>query len=87
MFNARRIPCPVYCQNDAEMTYRNAQRPILYICPRTGRTVQGLLAEDASDPDEPNKDRYEPISCIACSETHFVNRKTGAVLGAGAKSR
>jgi hypothetical protein len=69
------------------MTERQAWRPILFFCPRTGRTVQGLLAEETFNSNDSNKDRYEPVSCIACSATHFINPVTGALLGAGAKPR
>jgi len=62
-----------------------ACRTVLFICPRTGHTVQGFLANELFDTIEP--DRYAPISCIACSETHFVNLTTGALLGAEAKPR
>jgi len=68
------------------MSDQRAWRPILYICPRTGRTVQGLLAEEAYNSVEPNKDRYEPVSCVACAETHLVNPVTGIVRGVGPRS-
>lgn len=71
------------------MAEQRAPRVILYICPRTGRTVQALLAraeQDAHEADQPSKDRYEQVACIDCSDTHLVNLATGAVLGAGAKA-
>jgi hypothetical protein len=27
------------------------------------------------------EDRFEPIDCPACTRLHFVNRKTGKLLG------
>lgn len=46
--------------------------PFLYRCPNTGRTVQGLTAEDTC----------EALTCLACRRLHFVNPATGKVLGA-----
>jgi hypothetical protein len=70
-----------------EMTNRQAWRPILFFCPRTGRTVQGLLAEEVFNANNSRDDHYEPVSCIACSGVHFINPITSVVLGAGARSR
>lgn len=69
------------------MSDRQTWRPILFSCPWTGRTVQGLLAEEAFSSTDSSNDRYEPVACVACSATHFVNPITSAVLGAGAKPR
>jgi hypothetical protein len=49
--------------------------PFLYSCPNTGQNVQGFTAEEASG------DAYEAVTCLACRAVHFVNRKTGKVLG------
>ena len=27
------------------------------------------------------KDRYEPVTCLACKRLHLVNRRTGEILG------
>lgn len=54
-------------------------RPILFECPRTGGNVQALLCEDMTRPDDVT---YETVSCPACASTHFVNARTGAILGA-----
>jgi hypothetical protein len=51
--------------------------PFLYRCPNTGYRVQGFVADDTSDDGE----RYEAVSCIACDRLHYVNPKTGKVLG------
>jgi hypothetical protein len=37
--------------------------------------VQGFTAEEVSDDD------YQQISCHACQQIHYVNPKTGKVLG------
>jgi hypothetical protein len=52
--------------------------PLLYRCPNTGQTVQGIAAQEASASD----DTYEAIICNACRRLHFVNPTTGKVLGA-----
>jgi hypothetical protein len=38
-----------------------------------------LFAEEAFDAGDTE---YEPVSCLACSAVHFVDPRTGAVLGA-----
>jgi hypothetical protein len=51
--------------------------PFLYRCPNTGYRVQGFVADDTSDDDE----RFEAVACIACDRLHYVNPRTGKVLG------
>jgi hypothetical protein len=70
-----------------EKTDRETWRPILFFCPRTGRTVQGLLAEEVFNPNGSSDDHYEPVSCIACSGVHFINPITKLILGAGTRPR
>ncbi len=53
-------------------------RPILFSCPNTGDRVQGLLPGAAS---EPASDDLHPVSCAACDGVHFVNLRTGAIIG------
>jgi hypothetical protein len=50
----------------------------LYRCPNTGSNVQGWLAGDATSND---RLQYEQLTCLACGRVHFVNPKTGHVLG------
>ncbi len=50
---------------------------LIYSCPETGRNVQHRLSVD--DPVAINE--YEVVLCPACSKAHFVNRKTGKLLG------
>ena len=50
----------------------------LYRCPNTGLRVQGWVADD---PTEHNDHSYEAITCLACTQTHLVNPKTGRVIG------
>jgi hypothetical protein len=51
--------------------------PFLYRCPNTGKTAQGFVAGEVSD-----DDAYEPITCLACRQVHYVRPTTGKVLGA-----
>jgi len=50
---------------------------IVFRCPRTGLQVQTPLV--VADQDE--SESFEAISCLACTHLHFVNRRTGKVLG------
>ena len=61
------------------MAERQRWRPVLFDCPRTGQKVQGLLAEQVSGAGETH---YEPVACLACSGTHFIDPVQGKVLGA-----
>lgn len=49
----------------------------LYRCPNTDRTVQGWSAEEVTD----DENAYETVACLACTQMHMVNMKTGKVLG------
>jgi hypothetical protein len=40
--------------------------------------VQGWFADDVSATEG---ETYEPVTCLACRQTHFVNRSTGRTLG------
>jgi len=57
--------------------------PIIFTCPRTLAKVQHWLEEDEGA----SEDEYEPVSCLACTRLHFVNRKTGKLLGSLTVSR
>ena len=50
--------------------------PFLYRCPNIGQTVQGWSADEM-----PDDDVYESVTCLACTQVHLVNLKTGKVLG------
>ncbi len=50
----------------------------IYRCPNTGQVVQGWSAEEISD----DKQTYETVICLACTQPHFVSWSTGKVLGA-----
>ena len=40
--------------------------------------MQGWFADEVGDNEETT---YEPVTCLACSQVHLVNRVTGRVLG------
>ena len=52
---------------------------VLFRCPRTGLNVQHWLADEIG-PDDPQCS-YETVVCKACTRLHFINRKTGKLLG------
>jgi predicted RNA-binding Zn-ribbon protein involved in translation (DUF1610 family) len=49
----------------------------VFTCPATSMNVQHLLEDGQAAPDN----EYEGITCPACGKLHFVNRKTGRLLG------
>jgi hypothetical protein len=51
--------------------------PFIYRCPVTGLKVQGMFADEV--PAEATN-TYEPITCLACTRLHLVNRSTGKTL-------
>jgi hypothetical protein len=55
------------------------ERLIIYSCPITALEVQTLL----QPPDRAGKEgkQYESLTCPSCTRLHFVNRKTGKLLG------
>jgi len=53
---------------------------VVFVCPATDRNVHHWL--DADDEKRPlSEDKYDAVSCPACAKLHFVNRKTGKLLG------
>jgi hypothetical protein len=51
---------------------------LIYRCPATGMKVQAWFVDDVS---ANNEETYESLTCLACSQVHFVNRLTGRTLG------
>ena len=51
---------------------------LLFACPVTHMSVQHWLDDDDLSPPG---ERYQSIVCPACARLHFINRKTGRVLG------
>ena len=51
--------------------------PIIFTCPRTFTKVQHWLDED----DDVPENEFESVPCPACAWVHFINRKTGKILG------
>ena len=52
-------------------------RSVLFRCPTTGLQVNVVVADEPTDDDT----AFMTIVCTACSGSHFVNAKTGKVLG------
>jgi len=50
--------------------------PFLFTCPVTQLKVQHW-----SEDDDMPEDQYEGVVCEACSRLHFVNPKTGKLMG------
>ena len=50
----------------------------LYRCPAARLQVQGWVPDDEA---EEAGDVYESITCLACCAVHFVNLKTGKLMG------
>lgn len=48
----------------------------LFTCPTTGMRVHGWAADEP-----PAFDYFEAVECIACQRTHFVDPRTGKVVG------
>jgi len=53
----------------------------VFRCPATSLNVQHQLD---GDPDI-SENEYEGITCLACTRLHFINRKTGKLLGEAKK--
>lgn len=58
--------------------------PFMYRCPNTGAMVQGFVVVEEIPERfnfEPEDGPYESMYCESCRQAHFVNVKTGKVLG------
>jgi hypothetical protein len=55
------------------------ERLITYRCPITSLEVQTL--SQPSDQIREGEKHYESVTCPSCARLHFVNRKTGKLLG------
>jgi len=53
----------------------------VFTCPNTKLNIQHRLDDDDDVPDN----EYEVVRCPACGRLHFINRKTGDLLGAEGK--
>lgn len=53
---------------------------VVFRCPNTRLRVQGWVADDPSAHADKNSERYEPVTCLACTRVHLVNPKTGGVI-------
>jgi hypothetical protein len=50
----------------------------IFRCPDTSFNVQCQIKDDG---DDGGRDVYEAVRCLACDQLHFINRKTGRLLG------
>jgi hypothetical protein len=50
---------------------------LVFVCPTTSMKFQHWWDEN----DDVREDEYEGIICPACTRLHFLNRKTGKLLG------
>ncbi|TWB93143.1 hypothetical protein FBZ93_111182 [Bradyrhizobium macuxiense] len=60
------------------MADRKTWRPIIFSCPNTGDRVQSLLPDETP---ELGTDDLHPVTCAACDGVHFINLRTGAMIG------
>jgi hypothetical protein len=51
--------------------------PFIFKCPSTGLNVQ----EWVDDEDGVSDNEFQGLICPACTRLHFLNRKTGRLLG------
>jgi len=54
---------------------------LVYRCPQNGLMTQTWLADVGGE-----RQSYEPVYCLACSQQHFINVATGRALGDNAGS-
>ena len=54
----------------------------VFKCPITHLNIQHWL-DDGEDVPE---NEYEVVKCVACTRLHFINRKTGDLLGTAKKN-
>jgi hypothetical protein len=50
---------------------------VIFTCPITNLSVQHWLDDD----DDTSQNEFQGIACLACTRLHFINRKTGKLLG------
>ena len=71
----------------AEVTITNCNEALMaafvFKCPNACWNVQHGLDDDEDVPDN----EHEVIKCAACARLHFINRRTGDLLGAELASR
>jgi len=48
-------------------------RPLIFKCPVTGKSIQGLIPDAAIGPDTV----WVPVDCPICQRPHLINPATG----------
>jgi len=61
-----------------------AMATFLYRCPKTRLRVQGWVADE---PNQPEKQSYEAVTCLACGGVHLVNPASGRTIDVGDRNR
>jgi len=80
------VSCAVFVDLDqpsesASPHHKAMQSFVVYRCHATSMKVQVLFAAKDSAQAEDRFQNYQSVSCPACGATHFVNVKTGKLLG------
>lgn len=57
-----------------DSSHEGGTRILIFTCPATNQNVQHRF-EAISDHD------YESLKCLSCAGVHFINPRTGKVLG------
>jgi hypothetical protein len=52
-------------------------KPFIFKCPITSQNVQGRM----DDFDDVKEGEYRAVLCAACTRLHFLDAKTGKMLG------
>jgi hypothetical protein len=55
-------------------------RPNYFRCPTTGFQVEWAPDEN-EEPDDEGRQMFQSIVCPACTRLHFINLKSGKLLG------
>lgn len=61
-----------------ERPFKCCMVTLIFRCPTTGLNVQAWFADDSSTTED---ETYETVKCLACDQTHLINRSTGKTLG------
>ncbi len=55
---------------------------LIFTCPISKMNVQHRWDDDDDDEDGAPNDGFEGITCLACGQVHFIDKKSGKPLGA-----
>ena len=57
---------------------------MMFKCPNWNLPVPARFDDESP---ESQDETFEPIKCVACGQFHYLNRKTGRVLGSDDKEK